>query len=183
MPGVGHLTAPRAAHNGSVRTWSRNPGAGRRARAELYRDPARSDEVIAPLARCTPQTVRAVRRELEDAGTVRRVPVSERTRLPRPVPPSRTRDAIRALGPEATPRQVADSAGVSIQMAWRELTAQRAARRSALPPELAGGTCLRRRAAVGLGQPHAPGAGRAGLHGRVPLPVCLRGLVRAAAAV
>ena len=123
-----------------MRTWSRNPGAGNRARYELTRDPARSDEVIAPAARCTPQTVHAIRRELEDAGDIPRVPVSDRAPRKRPVPPSRTRDAIARLGPDATPRQVADLAVVTIQMAWRELTAQRAAPRT-LPAHLAGGRC------------------------------------------
>jgi hypothetical protein len=38
---------------------------GQRAAAELARDPARSDALIAAAARCTPRTVLRIRRTLE----------------------------------------------------------------------------------------------------------------------
>jgi Transcription factor WhiB len=43
-------------------TW--NPGAGQRARAELERDPYRSDALVALAAGCNPCTVRRARRDL-----------------------------------------------------------------------------------------------------------------------
>lgn len=45
-----------------------NPCARARAEAELRRDPARSDHLIAQLASCTPQRVSVWRRELRRAG-------------------------------------------------------------------------------------------------------------------
>jgi hypothetical protein len=45
---------------------TRSPGAGDRARAALLANPARSDEVIALAANCTPPTVLLARRELGD---------------------------------------------------------------------------------------------------------------------
>jgi len=98
---------------------TRSPGAGDRARAALLADPARSDEVIAIAANCTPPTVLLARRDLEAVGMIDHIPVRDRSRRPHPAPPSLTRDAIAKLGPFATPRQVADLAGVSIQAAWR----------------------------------------------------------------
>jgi hypothetical protein len=83
--------------------------------------------------------VHAIRRELEDAGAIPAVPVRDRAPRKRPVPPSRTRDVIARLGPQATPRQVADAAGVSVQMAWKALRAPRAAPR--VPAHLQRGRC------------------------------------------
>ena len=56
-----------------------NPGARRRAEAELVRDPARSDHLIAQLARCTWHRVGIWRCELETTGTIPAIPVSDRT--------------------------------------------------------------------------------------------------------
>lgn len=63
---------------------------------------------------------------MERAGTIPAVPVRDRRPRPRPLPRSRTRAAIAELGTAATPRQVADKAGVSIQAAWRMLRSTRA---------------------------------------------------------
>lgn len=108
-----------------------NPGARQRAEAELKEDPRRSNYLIASAAQCTPQRVGAWRRELEARGVIEHVPVDQRQAQPRVVRapsvllgrelPCPTRDAIARLGPSATPRQVANAAGVSIQAAWTML--------------------------------------------------------------
>jgi hypothetical protein len=96
------------------------PVVGRAVR-EIVSDPARSDELIARLARCSPTTVASARQRLESIGLVEHVPAPQRLARPR-VQPSRTRDAIALLGPSATPRQVADAAQVSMAAAWKALS-------------------------------------------------------------
>lgn len=95
--------------------------AAQRAAAELRKDPVRSDYVIAQAAGCSADTVGHTRRILENLYQIGRVPVSERQRRPMPLQPSRTRAAIAALPPDATYRQIARAAGVSVQAAHRML--------------------------------------------------------------
>ncbi len=76
---------------------SANPGARARAEAELLRDPARSDHLIAQLARCTPQRVSVWRRALERSGDIEHVKPAARAQRPRVTPfRSRARTAIEA---------------------------------------------------------------------------------------
>ena len=59
-------------------------------------------------------------------GAISRVPVHQRRSRPKPAPPpSATALAIAALGPDATPRQVADAAHVSMQAAHKALAKAR----------------------------------------------------------
>jgi hypothetical protein len=116
-------------HNDAVNRSSRNPGAAERARAELDRDPARSNRLIAHAAQCDSTTVQRARKALEGSGQIPLTPV--RAERPKPPPPSQTRIAIGQLGPSATPRQVADLAGVSIQAAWKALRQLRPTARDA----------------------------------------------------
>jgi hypothetical protein len=68
-----------------------------RASAELRRDPARSDYVIAIAASCARQQVAVFRRDLENAGQIPRVPPARRIQRPRLTPfASRARTALRA---------------------------------------------------------------------------------------
>lgn len=100
---------------------SRNLGAGERAEAELERDPARSDRVIALEARCDHATVHKARRELQAAGVIPALATPQRARRPYPPQPSRVRDAIASLGTSATSRQVAELAGCLTSSAWEAL--------------------------------------------------------------
>jgi hypothetical protein len=108
---------------------SRNPGAAGRARAELVRDPARSNRLVAQAAACDSCTVQRARKAMERAGVIPLTPVREER--PKPPPRSRTRAAIAQLGTSATPRQVANRAGCSVQAAWRMLRDVRAAQQAA----------------------------------------------------
>jgi hypothetical protein len=119
---------------------SRNPGAAGRARYELIRDPARSNRIIAAAARCDATTVQRARRQLQDAGAIPATP--HRVTRPAGRRPPLARNAIAVLGPDATARQVADCAHISVQAAWKALRDVRAAPRAArLPPHLARGRC------------------------------------------
>ena len=106
--------------------WTARPVIGR-AVHELVDDPARSDELIATLARCSAPTVARARAKLVSIGLVQHVPVADRTPQPRPGQPSATRDAIAILGPDAPAREVARLAGVSIQAAHKMLRSHSAA--------------------------------------------------------
>jgi hypothetical protein len=117
---------------------SRNPGAGARARYELTRDPARSNRIIAAAAGTDATTVQRARRQLEAAGQIPATP--HRIKRPPGRRPPLARSAIAVLGPQATPRQVADHAHISVQAAWKALRDVRAAPRT-LPPHLARGQC------------------------------------------
>jgi hypothetical protein len=83
--------------------------------------------------------VQRARRRLEAAGQVPAAPYRV-TRPPGRRPPL-ARRAIAVLGPDATPRQVADYAHISVQAAWKALRGLRD-RAARLPPELARGTCV-----------------------------------------
>jgi hypothetical protein len=61
---------------------SANPGASRRAEAELLRDPFRSNYLIAIAAGCTPQHAGVVRRGLEQAGLIGHVKPADRASGP-----------------------------------------------------------------------------------------------------
>lgn len=93
-------------------------GPAARARAELRRAPARSDRLVAQAANCAPSTVHKQRRRLEQAGEIPHLTV--RRQIPQRHP-SRTRPVIERLGLDATPRQVADEAGVTWQAARQML--------------------------------------------------------------
>jgi hypothetical protein len=121
-----------------VRT-SRNPGAIDRARAELTRDAARSNRIIAAAAGVDSTTVQRARRQLEAAGQIPLTP--QRVTRPAGRRPPLARSAIAVLGVNATPRQVADLAGISIQAAWKALRDLRD-RSARLPAQLQHGTCV-----------------------------------------
>jgi hypothetical protein len=59
---------------GVIEPRPRPPSAARRAERELRADPARSDALIAPAARCTPQHVGRIRHQLEQAGVIEPAP-------------------------------------------------------------------------------------------------------------
>jgi transposase-like protein len=105
--------------SGSIPPLPDEPGSAERAAAALARDPARSNRLVAIEARCDAHTIRYVRRDLEARGVIPLAP----ERVPRPYPPqhSRTREAIALLGTSATPRQIADAAGVTRAAAWKML--------------------------------------------------------------
>ncbi len=67
----------------------RNPAARDRATAELIRDPARSDRMIAAAAGCSHHGVATWRRSLEQSGQI--PPASQRARQPDPPRPVRAR--------------------------------------------------------------------------------------------
>jgi hypothetical protein len=96
-----------------------NPGARDRAERELARDPRRSDHLTAQLARCTPQRVGIWRHELEAAGVIEAVPVSQRAAPPR-VTPFRTRSAA-AIEAGATLPEHLMSQGISYSAAYAAL--------------------------------------------------------------
>jgi hypothetical protein len=91
---------------------SRNPGALARALAELRKDPARSDRLVAASARVDAATVRRARR-LDPAA------LAPQARMQRPRTlrhRSRVRDLILA---GATTREIIAQAGVTRQAVWR----------------------------------------------------------------
>ena len=99
--------------------YSQRPATSRAARA-LIEDPARSDQLIAAEANCSSTTIASIRHRLESLAIIPVIPVSNRTAQPRPAqPPGPTAIAIAQLGPQATPRAIADAAGVSMQAAWK----------------------------------------------------------------
>lgn len=85
----------------------------------LIGEPARSDAMLAEQAGVSTTTIGSVRARLEQVGVIPRVPAADRLARPRPQRPSATALAILALGPQATPRQIADAASVSMQAAWK----------------------------------------------------------------
>jgi biotin operon repressor len=94
-----------------------------RARAELLRDAARSNQLIAAAIGCSRDTVAAARRQLEAAGLIEPVPVSGRARRPYPMQLGSTFVAIE-LGARTT-AEVAAAAGCSPQAAWKALKFRR----------------------------------------------------------
>lgn len=100
--------------------WTKRPAVGA-AVHELVSDPARSDELIASEAHCSRSTVASARARLESIGLVQHVPPASRARVPYPQQPSAARAAVLTLGPDASPRDVARLAGVSLQAAWAML--------------------------------------------------------------
>jgi hypothetical protein len=107
------------------RSHSRKPGTPRpqlgRAAHQLTIDATATNEAIAALSGTSVWAARTARKRLEAIGIIPVVPPRNRARKPMPPLPSRTRDAIAQLGPQATPRQVADLASVSLQAAWKAL--------------------------------------------------------------
>lgn len=101
--------------------YSRREATSRAAQA-LIMDPRQSDLALAGLADCSFTTIARVRARLEQVGVIPRIEPADRIARPRPQQPSATADAIEALGPDATPRQVADAAGVSMAAAWKALS-------------------------------------------------------------
>jgi hypothetical protein len=96
--------------------------ATRAAARALITSPRSSDALLAEQAQVAASTVALIRRRLESLHVIEPVPVRDRQRRPYPQrPPSRTRLAIDCLGNQATPRAVADAAGVSLQAAWAAL--------------------------------------------------------------
>ena len=101
--------------------YSKRPATQRAARA-LIEDPRQSDLALAELAAVSFTTIASVRAKLELLSVIPRVdPASRIGKGPARASPSATRAAIAQLGPDATPRQVADAAGVSMQAAWKML--------------------------------------------------------------
>src|SRR5258708_7555408 len=100
--------AARIAERTSLR--SRNPGALARALAELRRDPARSDRLVAQAAGVDPATLRRARR-LDPA-------LAPSARASRPVPP-RTSQVRSLILAGATTREITRQAGVTRQAVWR----------------------------------------------------------------
>ena len=92
-----------------------------RAVHELVDDPARSDLLIAAIAGCSSTTVARARAKLESTGLVQVIPPADRLAQPRSLQPCPTATAIAILGPDATPRAIADAAQVSMQAAWKAL--------------------------------------------------------------
>lgn len=92
-----------------------------RAAHQLTIDATASDERIAELAGCSRNTVAEARARLERLHIIPVIEPAGRIARPRPQRPSATAAAIAQLGADATPRQVADLASVSLQAAWKAL--------------------------------------------------------------
>jgi hypothetical protein len=102
------------------------PLARRRAEAELIRDPARSDALIACAARCTGQAVWRWRRDLVEAGVIEHVPADRRAARVRSWPPTMSRKAIES-GATTAAEIMALCPGVSYGAAWAALSRARQA--------------------------------------------------------
>jgi DNA-binding transcriptional regulator YhcF (GntR family) len=76
-PAPQRVRVPRPMKNAALR-----PQARERAATWLKANPARTDQLLGRLARCSPGTVMHVRRELEQAGEIERVPVHLRAAGP-----------------------------------------------------------------------------------------------------
>ena len=100
--------------------YSQRPATSAAARA-LIEDPHRSDAALAELAGVSTSTIGSVRARLTQIGVIPAIPVEDRLARPRPQRASATASAIAQLGPSASPRQVADAAGCSLQAAWQAL--------------------------------------------------------------
>lgn len=96
-----------------------------RAAAELRRDPARSDLLIADIARTSVKTVTPMRRQLEAAGEIPVIPPGRAARAGRPIPgrpPVALEAAHAAIEAGArTAREIMDVTGLPYQVAWRAL--------------------------------------------------------------
>jgi hypothetical protein len=110
--------------------YSRRPVTSAAAQ-QLITAPQLSDAALAGLAGCSSSMIASTRQRLESIGVIPHVPAASRTQRPRPQRPSAARDAIAVLGPDATPRQVADLAGVSMQAAHKALGKVRPAQHDA----------------------------------------------------
>jgi hypothetical protein len=103
---------------------------GQRAAAELARDPARSDTLIAAAARCTTRTVQRQRRALERRGVIAPVPSGARQHA-WPAWPSRNPGASAravqqlALDPHRSTRDLAAAAACTPQTVRVALAALR----------------------------------------------------------
>ena len=107
------------------------PVARLRAERELIADPARSNAIIAVAARTASQYVGRARQQLERAGVIETIPVTDRLARPRIWAPRAPRKAVEAgAATVAEIRQLAP--GVSYGAAWRAL--DRARRRLQLDP-------------------------------------------------
>ncbi len=100
--------------------FSRRP-ATQRAAQQLITDPQRSDLALAELASVSFTTIARVRFRLESLAIIPVIPPAGRLARPRPQQPSATAEAIAVLGPDASPREIADAASVSLQAAWKAL--------------------------------------------------------------
>jgi hypothetical protein len=99
--------------------------AAQRAAAELRRDPARSDRLIADQAACDHHVVSCARRSLEQSGAIPAVPRPQRAPRFRNGPRRGGRAlSAAALYPRATPRELAARFGLPYQSAWWALREQ-----------------------------------------------------------
>jgi hypothetical protein len=99
--------------------------AAQRAAAELRRDPARSDRLIADQAGCDHHVVSRARRSLEQSGVIPAVPRPQRAPRFRNGPRQGGRAlSAAALYPRATPRELAARFGLPYQSAWWALREQ-----------------------------------------------------------
>lgn len=115
-----HPRPPRPPRPGSARS---------RVERELRRDPARSDLIIARLARCTQQAAGHWRRALEASGQIGHVEPADRAAITRTWRPRAPRRAIEQGA--STPAEVMQLSGASYGAAWRALS------RAASKPRLA----------------------------------------------
>ncbi len=101
---------------------------GQRAIAELARDPARSDALIALAAACTTRTVQRCRRALERRGVIEPVPSGQRQHAwaawpsRNPGATARVRQQL-AADPHRPARAIAEAARCTPQTVWVALRA------------------------------------------------------------
>lgn len=99
------------------------PGSARqRAEIELLRDPARSDAIIAALARCTPPAAGRWRHALERAGQIEVIPPASRVPIRSRAWPPRTPALLAIAQGASTPAEVMQLSGASYGTAWRALS-------------------------------------------------------------
>lgn len=106
-----------------------------RAEAELRRDPARSNAIIAAAAQCTPQATCRWRHVLERAGVIEAIPPADRASITRTWQPRPPRLAIEQGA--VTTAEVMALSGASYGAAWRALSR---ARRYSQPADAAAAT-------------------------------------------
>ena len=91
-----------------------------RAASAIIDDPSRSDAIIAAQAAVSRTIVFRARAQLEAMGLIPHVPATDRERRP-DTQPAPARDAVAILGPDASIREVAAAASVSLHAAWRQI--------------------------------------------------------------